>query len=581
MRARYKARLTHASLGVALLAAAFLQPLMPHGNALAATAGLERIDVFAQPLARQTQVTAERLLQAGRNKQALQVLEPLLARYPDLSLAQYLMAVAASRDGDMEKALAALEGAVEAGFSNLVALRTEKSLQSLQGNGRFTSVLGKAEQNAAQPQQNKEPAAVVPAIVRGGKATVEAGNTVVDRNTNLLFSTFRFNSKLLAPPNAYQGKDQAVDKVLNDLVRRGFAAGNAGDLYDNRDRGHSVLFAKHYPQLSYIEYAPEAERANADFSFNSQIIFGAPTIGNASLGVYGHGSIARISLRQPRNAAVLHLQYRSNQLYAYPSVKDFLADGVDAFPANTPYMLVSQGMSSSDMALVGAAANIMAALKPDVKEYLIDQKLLMPTLQMVFRMGQKAVSTPEDYLTAVAHPTVFTSGGLDLLKMVQLANSLEIQDIPPLVQLKVVGESQNKRPPAAKGPVELQGADFTTPSAIARTVVKEDGVKRMVISAAGTWAPNGQKPTFEWVVLEGDKDRVTITPRNKAGSAAEIIVDWHGRRASAAVPGMRTDRVDIGVFAKAGEHFSAPAFISVYNQPQDLTHPSTAKPAQN
>ena len=581
MRVRLKTGFSGIWFAAALLGAAISGPLAPAAGAQAASTGLETVGVFAKPQARQALANGEGLLRAGRNQQAIQVLDPLLARYPGVAVAHYLKAVAQARLGNGEGAIASLEAAVDAGYGVLPPLQSEQAFGPLRDMPRFAKVLEKAQQNAAEPADALGKVQVEPAIVRGGKALVSDGNTELDSRTNLLLSRFTFNSKLFADPNAYKGQEAEAAKLLNDLVRRGFAAGNTGDLYDNRDRGHSVLSTGWHPQLSHTEYTQDAKQAGVDFSFNSSIVFDAPTIGNASLGVGGAVSLARVAMDQPRSIGILYLQYRSNQLYIYPGVSDHLAGGVDAFPAKTPYLLVSQGRSSSDRPLLSAAAVIMAAFKPKVKDYLIEQKLLMPTLQMVFRNGQKTVREEADYLTAVAHPTVFEPENLDLVRMIRLANAIEIEDVPPAVQLSVIEESSNKRPAPTQKVNQLRGAEFTTPGAIARAVVREDGQKRLVVSAAGTRSPNGQKPSFDWVVLEGDAERVRITPRNVGGSAVEIVVDWHGRRASAATPGMKLDRVDIGVFAKSGRFYSAPAFISVYNTPADVTHPSLTKPAQN
>ncbi len=580
MCVRLKSNVSGIWFAAALIGAALAAPFAPPAAAQGAPAGLETVGVFSKPQARQALANSEGLLRAGQNQQALEVLDPLLTRHPGLAVAQYLKAVAQARLGDAEGAIVSLEAAVGAGYSILPPLQSEQAFAPLRSTARFGKVLEKAQQNAARPPPTAK-AAIEPAIVRGGKALVSDANTELDARTNLLFSRFRFNSKLFADPNAYKGENAEAVKLLNDLVRRGFAAGNAGDLYDNRDRRHSILHSGFHPQLSHIEYAQEAQQAGVDFSFNSSIFFDAPTIGNASLGVSGLFSLARVALDRPRSIGVLYLQYRSGQLYVYPGVSDHLPGGVDAFPANTPYLLISQGRSSSDQPLLGAAAVILAAFKPKVKEYLIEQKLLMPTLQMVFRNGQKTVREEADYLTAVAHPPVFDAANLDLLRMIRLANAIEVEDVPPVVQLSVLEESRNKRPPPAENVGHLRGVDFTSPSAVARVVVQEDSRKRMVVSAGGTQSPNGQKLQIDWVVLDGDPERVRITPRNAAGSVAEIIVDWHGRRPSAATPGMQTDRVDIGVFAKAGRYYSAPAFISVYNMPADVTHPSLKKPDGN
>src|SRR5262245_46037868 len=57
---------------------------------------------------------------------------------------------------------------------------------------------------------------------------------------------------------------------LGDLLGRwwkeGTAAGNVGDYYDNRDREHSGLDMRSYPQLQKIRYTPEELKRRADWA---------------------------------------------------------------------------------------------------------------------------------------------------------------------------------------------------------------------------------------------------------------------------------------------------------------------------
>lgn len=545
------------------------------GGAFAAE--LSEPNVFEKPRIRIAQATIAALLQAGRNKEADQALDQLLAGHPQLAEAQFFKAVAVARLGTPQEALGPLEASVANGFKSTAAIRTEASFSAIRNNPRFAEILAKASANATSQKPAQNTHVTKPAAVRDGRALVSESNTDLDARTNLLRSRFKFNSKLFAPRKAYVGPEKTVQRLLNDLMRGGRAAGNLGDLYDNRDRDHSVMGLNRFPQMTRIEYSPEAKKAGADFSFNTSIFFDAPTIGNASLGVSGAFSMARSAMDIPRNLSILYLQYRSGQLYVYPSVNDYNDGGVDVFPANIPYLLVSRGKSTSDRVFLDAAAFILAAFKPVVKEYLIKEKLLIPTVQMVFRRSQKNLNSPQDYLTALAHPTVYSSENLDYLKMVQLANALEIESIPPVVQLSVLEESTNAPPAQAKNNQELRGVQFNTPSAIARAVIKQDGTKRMVISAAGTRHGSPGPIKLHWVVLEGDAGRVEISPRNDIGTVAEIVVPWHGRRPSRATPGMQTDRIDIGVFAERAGQFSAPSFISVYNVPEDRSYPNWTK----
>jgi hypothetical protein len=190
----------------------------------------------------------------------------------------------------------------------------------------------------------------------------------------------------------------------------------------------------------------------------------------------------------------------------------------------------------------------------------------MPTVQMVFRRGQAAVNSSADYLAPSTHPTVFDGKQIDREKMVRLAHSLEIADIPPMVSLTVVAESDVS---GAAFAANQKGILFDTPSAVARIVSKEGEEKRLTVSVANTKGIAEGALKFLWVVLEGDPARVRILPKDDTGTTVDLVIPWHGRHQSLATPEIDSDRIDIGVFAQAGDHFSAPAMISVTNLQKD------------
>jgi len=259
---------------------------------------------------------------------------------------------------------------------------------------------------------------------------------------------------------------------------------------------------------------------------------------------------------------LLYLQYSNNQLYVYPANKDYHLQFGDLLPANTPYMIVSQGASGSDQPFLKALASILAAFRPEVKNYLRQNRLVMPTVQMIFRRGQTKVETDADYLSAAAHPSVFAASAIDLMKMIKLANGLQIKDIPPMVSLSVVKES-GPREGVDQALDGLAERLFDTPGAIARVVRLTAYEKRMVIRAAATGAGADQDLRYRWVVLRGDRHRIRLAPRSANGSMTELIVSWHER---GRVPGrddLASDRVDIAVFADNGRQLSAPAFVSL------------------
>ena len=74
---------------------------------------------------------------------------------------------------------------------------------------------------------------------------------------------------------------------------------------------------------------------------------------------------------------------------------------------------------------------------------------------MILRQSNKHLTKPEEYLTGKAHPSVFEGGWVDTLKMVKLAHDIRLDNIPPLVQLRVALEDK-----------PLSGRDFFEPPGV-------------------------------------------------------------------------------------------------------------------
>src|SRR4051812_12967310 len=103
----------------------------------------------------------------------------------------------------------------------------------------------------------------------------------------------------------------------------GTAAGNAGDFYDNRDRGHSQLEMNLFPQLQKVVYSDADRRANRDFGAAMGVL---PRVvfGNSSTAApaTATGSNSRLVYTLPKGIEFLHQQYIHNNLYIYPEHRD-------------------------------------------------------------------------------------------------------------------------------------------------------------------------------------------------------------------------------------------------------------------
>ncbi len=368
----------------------------------------------------------------------------------------------------------------------------------------------------------------------------------------------------------------AADKV-KAWYEAGTAAGNAGDVYDNRDRAHSRLNLQHFPQLTQRQYTEAEIKENIDFGAQRTISPGV-VFGNSSTagGVLSGGSNARRYYTRAQGLDILHRQYRANNLYVYPEHRDHdpghngLPGHGDLFPTNTPYLITSQGSSGSDQPFLRALPLVLAAFRPQVKQRLVRNGMLMPTIQMILRATYPTSNQAIDYLDAKAHPTVFEGKKIDPLAMVDMAQAIKPDDIPPIVRLRVLNET----------PV-FRGKDFFdpqpsealagTPGVIARIFRGAAYQRRMRVSVQDSFDLNNRELEFHWVLLRGDKTKVRITPQKDNNSVAEIEVSYHPR-----IPiqnrSIESSRIDIGVFAHNGKYFSAPAFITWFS----LDHESRA-----
>jgi hypothetical protein len=354
------------------------------------------------------------------------------------------------------------------------------------------------------------------------------------------------------PPTA--GNPVCADNLpVCDYVKAqyalGLAAGNIGDWYYNQDGGHSQVNIASHPQVQ-------------PYAFSSGP--GDIIIGNASLGIGGMWSLVRYYDSNQFNAMNRYNQYLNGSLNWYPSVRDYEA----ADPADydesffmTPYTGLTFGHSGSDRQKVQHSFYILAALRPDVKAKLKEKKLVLPTLQMIYRRGR--VASEAEYLTASAHPSAFSDTDKDL-DMAKLANSIQVSTIPPMVQLKVLSENFSPNPSQMFFTPYFSEQVFTTPDSIARVYRSWDTEKKMTVSMDDSFDINGRPLTYEYKVLRGDDTLISIHKLNASGSQAEITFKRQGVRLIG-VDQRTSDLFIVGAFVSNGAFYSAPAFITVAN----------------
>ena len=483
----------------------------------------------------------------------------------------YNLACALALQGRSAEAITNLAESVKRGFRDAKLLKTDADIASLRDLPAFRQIAKDLDRQAAvtnaPPQVHIEPAPV-----SDGVAMVDEGNTAWDPMWGIFRVFFKFPDKR----DAGQGivlDHGAVGDLLRQWSEEGTAAGNFGDLYDNHDGDHSNMDYGKFPQLTRIEFADKVRALNLHSGIQVHFFYNGVVLGNSSTALVSGPfwrSQPRLALVDPRAVLLLYEQYVGNHIYFYPEHRDYdpghngVGDGYgDVYPANTPFFITSQGSSGSDRPFMDAVACTLAAFRPETKQFLVRTGTLMPTVQMIFRASGRNLAKPEEYLTGKAHPSVFQEGDLNVEAMVRMAHDMPSNAVPPMVQLKVVEEDE---PVAGRDYFDTRENQrmFDTPVAIARVYRTTRQSLRMVVSAEGSRDLNGRKLTTQWAVLRGDPERVKITPMNKAGSVAEIVVSYQGRRPVIPESKMESSRVDVGAFVNNGTYYSAPGFVSVY-----------------
>jgi len=533
--------------------------------------------IFAQPRIFRSSIELQQQLLAAfaghKFTAAETIAQKMAALQPDRFASHYNLACAQARNSKAEAALESLRRAIELGFRGQQRLETDKDLASL----RILSGWPELLREAGKPEQQPPTRHVTPGNIVDGVAMVEEANTAWDPKLTQLRVFFKSAGAAGAEPTIVAGSDE-VATLINEWAEAGTATGLGSVLYDNHDRDHSNMNVKRYPQLARVEYSNAAALEKLSNGLQHHMYFNRTTLGNSSTSLVGGPfwrSQPRFAYTNTRSAEILAFQYFRNHLYVYPEHRDYdpglngTAGYGDVYPANTPYVIISQGSSGSDRVFLDAIAATLAAFRPDVFKTLEANGTVYPCVQMIMRRCLKSVHSDAEYLTGIAHPPVFDGSQLDPLAMVKMAHEITVATIPPVAVLSVQKEEAGV---VGRDYFDVSAREtlFTTPAAIARVCRTMNLSKVITIDASGSQRDPNKMLTWHWKILQGDPGRIQITPQNEQTSIATITVQHHERRPIREGLKMESSRVDIGVFVSDGTHYSPPSIVSFY-WPEDET----------
>jgi len=549
---------------------------MAWGVAVAAWAVQAHASVFEMPqkFPRHVQLQQQLIqsVRAGRIEEMERVCREGIALLPQDPTWQYNLACALAYRADKAEALTALERAIELGFRDPAVIRKDDDLKQLAALPQFETLLAKAKSLQGKPVDGV-PQVSASVVFTGHPVEIHGSNTVWDFEAGCFKTLFALHNAELKKISAYADSyNGPASSAVRNWMKAERASGNFGDLYVNRDDGHSQLDVTNFPGLTPVVYGEEARTHKMHLGVPNTL-FSQPVIGNSSMSMVNGPlwrSLPRSIVTDPFQPLIAFRLYLNNQCWFYPEHKDHDPETGDLYPANTPYYVISQGSSFSDKQFMEAFAATMTAFTPDVKRLLIMRQALAPTLQMILRATQRTVKQPGDYLTGAAHPVVFDARNLDVEAMVRMANALTPELIPPLVTLRTLKDAQAE-PGVDYFDMRPEGL-FDTPFVIARVVRGVARSRSMTIEAAAApQLPSGT--VYRWVVLQGDPEKITIQPLKPDGSQVTVTVAYHGVYRPKGADGLpvmlQTSRVDLGCFVQHGSHYSAPALVSFCYLPNE------------
>lgn len=437
---------------------------------------------------------------------------------PDDPTWAYNLACAWAHGDDHERALDQLEKAIDLGFRDVDAIKYDRDLGLLADEDRWQELVDYAARLAGKPILSGPLATVTAEATTGGSVTLGA------QNCRWNFDVGCFEARLELLP--------------------GVEGGNAGDLYMNRDAGHSSLKVSDFPGLTRVSLEADARARQIDCDLPN-MLFPRPVFGNASRayvsGPYWRSLPRAMMTTESRRMRAYERMYLSNQTWVFPANWDCPPVGTngDVFASIAPYWLVTAGRSWSDQHYLRSALEASRSFAPEVKSEIVRRGLLAPTIQTLLRKSLHAVSNETDYLSFKAHPTCFPPNGIDLERLKRSAAAMLTNSIPPVAAMTIL-----VKPP--RTPVTRPEPTYVSRFAAAFVLRAPDEERSFVVTARG-----GDE--YACVQTHGDRAAVRIDRVSHEAFRISLL--------RSAIPVGK--RVDVAVFARNRlSSWGAPSYLS-------------------
>ncbi|MFA7171872.1 MAG: hypothetical protein WC340_00415 [Kiritimatiellia bacterium] len=460
------------------------------------------------------------------------------------SLWTYNQACALALQDNRDEAANRLQEAIDLGFDDLEHIKADSDLDALHNMEKFTASI-----NALQAKLNV-PGYTNTALRKIIALPQDAHHNVYQAATNTIwsFSAGLFETFLSLPLSSPTNTPPVI-------------------IYANRDNDETLVDTEKYPEVMRLQYSADVKARNLHLGQPNTLFIDQerksliPVVGNSSMG-FVTSAYWRC---QPRalfiDPARIHAQVSllvGNQIYCYPAYNDYnLATG-DLFPANAPYYIAVTGAKKSEKLFAEAMIAALAAMRGETLNRLAQTGLVTTTLQALLRKSQRAVATPGDYLTGIAHPTAFQPEQLDVERLLSNARALTPANIPPVLFIAV--KDRSELDPVRDMPTRISSEElFSTHLAVARIFRGFPFKRRLSVTTSCT----EESAKIHAVILQGDPNKISITKSTE--NEGEWIVEFsHHDPYMTPVAGGKsilTSRIDIGFFADSESNVSMPAML--------------------